>query len=433
MVHQLSICVFFILFAFSYGGSFSYCTNFILTTPYFDSTNVRFNSQINDGKYVTTHYNQKSSVVSPAVSCSSTYMNAYQWYLDADYTGCTSLSDFGLGLWVNFESTKGTLLMKIGNFGGYTNTYQVNSDADGTLKFTFKVISDNIDVDDFSISVPLNTWTLLLFHWIDSTFEIFMPGQAMISKTASGAYPFAKPDNGDWQIGYGIKAKIYQILGFKSATINTDFSIITLSDGTNSLDVKVTCPTTCTDSACHPTQKCLSQTSDCSNCDTTGCLACTTNTRNKATYCNIITCAAHSVCSPVGDFMACEHGYYLYKPLSGDAVCTQCKDSCTSCDKGKGCFQCADAIAKDGTTCRVDSIGYYVSLEGTNIKIDFGSPLVSALNIVSLTAKSSQGVAIDTSQWTVNACAVGATSCTIVTNLDINKLPITYDFEFAQA
>ncbi|CAG9335127.1 unnamed protein product [Blepharisma stoltei] len=63
-----------------------------------------------------------------------------------------------------------------------------------------------------------------------------MPGQAKISKTAVGTYPFSKPFDrfGDLLFGYGAKEKFYQYFGFKSAAINEDFSIITLYDGTNS-------------------------------------------------------------------------------------------------------------------------------------------------------------------------------------------------------
>ncbi|CAG9318588.1 unnamed protein product [Blepharisma stoltei] len=433
MVHQLSVCVFFVLFAFSYAGSFSYCANFIFTLPYFNPNGVRFDSQLNDGLYVMTFPTQTSSVVLPTLSCSWMHMNANSWSYTTDYSTCCSLSDFGLGIWVNFESIAGYSFMTMGNIYGGGPTYLLSSDTDGTLKFRFIDYAGQTDsFNQFTIPIPMNTWTLLAFHWIGNTFEIFMPGQGIISKISVGAYPFAKPDTGNLSFGNGIKAKLYQILGFKSATINTDFTIITLSDGTNLLDATGTCPMTCADSTCHPTQKCLRLTSDCSSCNPTGCLACTTSTRVKATYCTTKICNPHCICSPAGDCIACDYGYYLYKPLSGDIVCIECKDSCTSCDAD--CFECADAIAKDGTACRVDSIGYYVSISVPNIQFDFAHPLASALNIVSLTVKSIQGIAIDTSQWTLNTCAVGVTSCTIVANnLAENQLPIDFGFEFAQA
>ncbi|CAG9335128.1 unnamed protein product [Blepharisma stoltei] len=108
----------------------------------------------------------------------------------------------------------------------------------------------------------------------------------------------------------------------------------------------------------------------------------------------------------------------------------ECKDSCTSC--GGVCFKYTDVVTQEGAMCKVNSIGYYISLSGTNIKIDFAHPLESALNIASLNAKSDKGIVIDTSLWTLNTCAVGSTGCTIATSLTTDQLPIQFDFQFSQ-
>ncbi|CAG9319120.1 unnamed protein product [Blepharisma stoltei] len=201
-------------------------------------------------------------------------------------------------------------------------------------------------------------------YWYNGLIHIVMFGQNSLIKTHNGGY--SKPTGTvALGFGYGVRAYLYEISWFSRFTLSSNSNQITLFDSSGNLKyLDGTCTVTCPDSWCHPTQKCLGLATSCSSCDSTGCKACWTN-KDPTTFCNTdcppicARCLSSTVCS------RCNSGYFLYDK-SGATSCVgnfylACIDSCDSCTTTPDCFYCANSIAQDGLTCRVDSIGYQLS------------------------------------------------------------------------
>ncbi|CAG9319117.1 unnamed protein product [Blepharisma stoltei] len=300
-------------------------------------------------------------------------------------------------VWIDFRDIPNT----IGDLTNQKSLYWIGSDTSGTLVFTFIDANSNRDSNDFSVDVPLHSWTFLVLYWVGSTFNIYMPGHQAISKTAKPGFTFFAPAGGQIILGRGLKAYYYEMIGFKSATINAATDVIALSDGsTADYAATGTCSVNCADTYCHPVKQCLGSLSSCNSCDTSSCLR-------------------------------CETGYFLHAN-AGLAACLSCAESCSSCTTSPECFECAEIIVKEGSTCSLYSIGFQISFAAPNIKIDFASPLTATLTRSSFVVKANDGSTISTSGWTLNSCTVGATSCIILTdNVNESMLPIEAELDFA--
>ncbi|CAG9336314.1 unnamed protein product [Blepharisma stoltei] len=402
--------------------------------------------------------------IDPNVGCSSISLNSEVWSLTADASSSLiTLTEYAFGFWVNFESTISNKVFQFGSDSGAH--YIVSSTVDGTLKVSFFSDATTTDsANDFSITVPLNKWFFIVFHFFDNsgtiTLEIIFPGTALISKTSgSSAVAFALP-GGLFYFGMSIKGKFHKVVLTKSATINASFDTITLNDGSSTEAIAAPCTPAadCIDSVCSQSFSsltgsiCLSSLQYCTTCTASGCITCDPDSaRDEAQYCRACKddgttnelknyhccakanhCAACSTKSTQCDL--CPAGYFLNDDsVTSSTSCISCTDSCTNCQPGPDCYTCATTITQTGTTCREDSVGFQVSVNLPNIVIDFAHPLSTGLSKSSFTATSNSGTNIATSTWTFAGCTAGLMQCSIgAPNLQESDLPVTLDFEFTQ-
>ncbi|CAG9336157.1 unnamed protein product [Blepharisma stoltei] len=138
---------------------------------------------------------------------------------------------------------------------------------------------------------------------------------------------------------------------------------------------------------------------------------------------NCVTCSSKDVCTQ------CNSGYFLYDESVTKTSCVSCADSCNSCTTSPICFECADLIVQDGTSCRVDKVGYQLSFDSPDAVIDFAHPLSKTVAFNSFTATKGQAV-IPTGSWSVKSSTVSQIK--IQTDLDVSQLPIDVVFSFTQ-
>eukprot|EP00358_Blepharisma_japonicum_P002740 CAMPEP_0202954160 /NCGR_PEP_ID=MMETSP1395-20130829/50598_1 /ASSEMBLY_ACC=CAM_ASM_000871 /TAXON_ID=5961 /ORGANISM="Blepharisma japonicum, Strain Stock R1072" /LENGTH=495 /DNA_ID=CAMNT_0049669535 /DNA_START=539 /DNA_END=2026 /DNA_ORIENTATION=- len=107
------------------------------------------------------------------VSCTSTSLSSQTWSLTGDITQLIGMgTEFIFGFWVNFQSTISTKVFQFEDDAG--SYYIVSSTKDGALKVSFQSGSSPADpANDVPITVPLNKWIFIVFHFKQASTFIF--------------------------------------------------------------------------------------------------------------------------------------------------------------------------------------------------------------------------------------------------------------------
>ncbi|CAG9331085.1 unnamed protein product [Blepharisma stoltei] len=181
----LIILVLVVLLSFVQGWSVG---DWILRKPTGVTLSNGIINQLNSG---TPALSPDESVdINQYLSCFSLSKNGESWSLTADASNLISGSEYAFGFWVNFEST---ISPKVFQFGANTGPrFIVSSTENGTLKVSFfSSTTTNDPANDLSITVPLNKWFFIVFHFTNvsgtPTLKIILPGQPVISKTSGSS------------------------------------------------------------------------------------------------------------------------------------------------------------------------------------------------------------------------------------------------------
>ncbi|CAG9324113.1 unnamed protein product [Blepharisma stoltei] len=138
---------------------------------------------------------------------------------------------------------------------------------------------------------------------------------------------------------------------------------------------------------------------------------------------NCATCSSKDVCTQ------CNSGYFLYDESATKTSCVSCADSCNLCTNSPNCYKCADLVVQDGSSCRVDKVGYQLSFDSPDVVIDLAHPLSKTVGFDSFTASKGQ-VSVPTGGWSIKSSTVSQIK--VQTDLDETKLPIDITFSFKQ-
>ncbi|CAG9336175.1 unnamed protein product [Blepharisma stoltei] len=138
---------------------------------------------------------------------------------------------------------------------------------------------------------------------------------------------------------------------------------------------------------------------------------------------NCEDCTSKDVCTQ------CKSGYFLYDESATKTSCVSCADSCNLCTNSPICFECADLIVQDGSSCRVDKVGYQLSFDSPDAVIDFAHALSKVVAFDSFTAKKGE-VVVPTGGWSVKSSTISQIK--VQTDLDVSQLPIDVTFSFKE-
>ncbi|CAG9324115.1 unnamed protein product [Blepharisma stoltei] len=166
------------------------------------------------------------------------------------------------------------------------------------------------------------------------------------------------------------------------------------------------------------------------------CTRCNDGYTLKAGSCSLtIACSSNCAdCSSIDICTQCNSGYFLYDESATKTSCVckiylACADSCNLCTNSPVCFECADLVVQDGSSCRVDKVGYQLSFDSPDAVIDFAHPLSKTVGFNSFTASKGQA-SVPTGGWSIKSSTVSQIK--VQTDLDETKLPIDITFSFKQ-
>ncbi|CAG9336323.1 unnamed protein product [Blepharisma stoltei] len=419
---------------------------------------------LNGNDKMTSNDNNDLLVTKPSTdltnkfSCFLMVLNGETWDLEGDFSSRVSGNEVAVGYWVKFSNTVSNKVFQFGFSSG--PHYIISSVSNGVLNGVFyKDASTTDPKNNFSFTIPINKWNLVVFYFqqinSDVTLNILISnkGKTSITSDASSSTPFQLPQ-GYMTFSSSVHGFLYSIFAIASAYFEgTEYREVILKD--TNLNVgkqSKVCSQNCADDLCDAEGDCISSYSQC-HCatGTTVCDSCSEPARDFSNYClrckygNSFKnhhCCSNTLtncldCSPLSATVCtlCSTGYFLYNNGAGTVSCISCTDSCTSCNPNPQCFECASSIVQDGSTCRVDSIGFQIGFSKPNFEINFASPLTYDLTISSIKAFSdaSPSTLLTTTGWTLNTCNSGASQCNIVTDLTESQLPISLVLEFNQA
>ncbi|CAG9329813.1 unnamed protein product [Blepharisma stoltei] len=141
---------------------------------------------------------------------------------------------------------------------------------------------------------------------------------------------------------------------------------------------------------------------DMSSSDSSVCVKCKPFYESQGGTCVKICPQNCSDCSSKNICTICDSGYFLYDS-NGKTTCISCVDSCTDCEPNPNCFICASLVVQDGSTCRVDSVGYEISFSDPFIIIDFAHSSSKILTLASLEAFTISNQNIATTNWFISS------------------------------
>jgi len=403
--------------------------------------------------------NPLTTSLSSATMCQTLVKQGEAWGLDADFNTLTlGLTEFAVAYMVKFSSTLSDSIFQIGQSSG--PHYVFSSTANGVIdgKFYKDASTPADSANNFRFTVPLDKFFTIAFDWVkDATSAVTL--NVLISGVGKTSYTSIAGSTSPFQIPYGymlfgksVYAEFHSVYISKSIFYKNAELRELYSTGPDNISNKLTrvCDYDCYDDVCTESNNCVSSlilclcpSTDCDSCTQIGrdgsmqCTACKSGFSFKNHHCCSNTLTNSLDCEPLSgtSSILCAEGYFLYDNGSGTTSCISCSDSCTSCNPNPQCFNCAKVITQDGSTCRVDSVGFQISFSSPNIiELDFASALKTGLTINSISAKtdSSSSTTIPTTGWTLNTCLAGAKQCTIKTDLTANKFPIVVDMAFNQ-
>ncbi|CAG9316657.1 unnamed protein product [Blepharisma stoltei] len=411
--NQLSALVLILCLSLGHTA-YSPWARWILTNKWLDSGKIKDSL----GTAPDIVRSDSSPITSSSCTCSSYQAKSTETYnIVADFTSAVSASpsEFGISIWVYFDSTLNSKPFSF-DFGPSENPpyYKGSSSSDnGKITFTFADSLSTIDNSiDFDVTVDTGKWLFFAFYWAkpasDVTWSIFTPSLATVEKTSSSSSTAYVMPGGYLSFGSSVAGYYYEIQVFKtvSRASTTDLAI-TLADanGVSYAATTSTCSNSCS-TYCYPDYGCLSTT---------------------ACQCplNCADCSINTVCTQ------CNPDYYLHDTSYG-TECISCTASCNSCEPDAACYECALSVIKVEGMCRVDSVGFQVSFSYPYLVLDFAHPLNKPLTVGNLVAKTADGTAVRTSDWTIDASST-LSKLKVKTSLTQSQLPISLDLKFGRA